>query len=153
MTAVCLIDTSIFLELLNVPNKASSHAATLVELRQRVNAQESLFLPMATILETGNHIGQNGDGGARRACAQRFVAQVGAALDGLSPFKPIHFLQTEALRAWLNEFPEHAAQGSGLGDLSIVHDWQRLCKQNAARRVYIWSLDAHLAAYDRAPEL
>lgn len=153
MTAVCLIDTSVFVELLNVPNKASRHTQTLVELTQRVTARESLLLPMATILETGNHIGQNEDGGARRACAQRFVQQVGAALEGQSPFKPIHFLQAEALRTWLNEFPDHVATGSGLGDLSIVHDWHRLCQQNRARRVYIWSLDAHLAAYDRAPEL
>lgn len=153
MSAVCLVDTSVLVELLNVPNKASRHAEILAELRQRVTARESLFLPMATILETGNHIGQNGDGGARRACAQRFVQQVGAALEGHSPFKPIHFLQAEALRAWLNEFPDHAARGSGLGDLSIVYDWQRLCHQNRARRVYIWSLDTHLAAYDRAPEI
>lgn len=153
MTAVCLIDTSVFVELLNVPHKACRPAQTLAELKERVTLQESLFLPMATILETGNHIGQNGDGGARRACAQRFVQQVGAALEGRSPFKPLHFLQADALKAWLSEFPDHAATGSGLGDLSIVYDWQRLCQQNRARRVYIWSLDTHLAAYDRAPEL
>ncbi len=153
MSAVCLIDTSVFVELLNVPNRAGHHAETLAALRQRVIVQESLFLPMATLLETGNHIGQNGDGGARRACAQRFVQQVSAALEGRSPFKPLHFLQADALKAWLNEFPDHAATGSGLGDLSIVHDWHRLCQQNRARRVYIWSLDRHLAAYDRPPEL
>lgn len=153
MSAICLIDTSVFVELLNVPNKAGQHQATLALLTQRVNDQESLFLPMATILETGNHIGQNGNGGARRSCANRFVQQVSAALNGESPFTPISFLQAEALRDWLNEFPDHAATGSGLGDLSIVHDWKRLCHQHRARRVYIWSLDAHLAAFDRAPEL
>jgi predicted nucleic acid-binding protein len=153
MSAICLIDTSVFVELLNVPNKAGKHKEILGLLTQRVDRQESLFLPMATILETGNHIGQNGDGGARRACATRFVTQVEAALNGKSPFTPINFLQADALRVWLKEFPDHAATGSGLGDLSIVHDWKRLCHQHRARRVYIWSLDAHLSAYDRAPEL
>ncbi|WP_260961267.1 hypothetical protein [Pseudomonas citri] len=153
MTAVCLIDTSIFVEILNVPVKAQRHLETLQELGQRIQAGESFFLPMATILETGNHIGQNGDGGTRRNCAERFVQQVDAALAGRSPFKAISFLQEDEMRAWLAEFPMHATHGSGLGDLSIIHDWQRLCLLNKARRVYIWSADKHLNAYDRAARL
>ena len=153
MTAVCLIDTSIFVEILNVPRKAQQHDQTLQQLRQRINEGESLFLPMATILETGNHIGQNGDGGARRDCAERFTQQVSAALEGRSPFKAISFLQADEMREWLLEFPDHASRGSGLGDLSIIHDWQRLCSLNPARRVYIWSGDAHLSAYDRPSQL
>lgn len=99
MTAVCLIDTSIFVEILNVPMKAQRHIETLQQLEQRIQAGESLFLPMATILETGNHIGQNGDGGTRRSCAERFIQQVDAALAGRSPFKSISFLQEDEMRA------------------------------------------------------
>lgn len=153
MTAICLLDTSIFVEILNVPDKATQPENILAQLKEHIQNRESLFLPMATILETGNHIGQNGDGGARRQCAQQFVRQVSAALAGQSPFKPISFLQATELQAWLSEFPDHATRGSGLGDLSIIHDWQRLCVQNRGRRVYIWSLDSHLRAYDRAAEL
>ncbi|WP_055135217.1 hypothetical protein QZH45_00190 [Pseudomonas corrugata] len=153
MTAVCLVDTSIFVEILNVPIKAQQHNETLQQLEQRIRDGESLFLPMATILETGNHIGQNGDGGARRGCAEQFTRQVGAALEGRSPFKAISFLQEDEMRAWLLEFPAHAMRGSGLGDLSIIHDWQRLCSLNPARRVYIWSSDIHLSAFDQPPRL
>ncbi|RMP18762.1 hypothetical protein ALQ08_03931 [Pseudomonas syringae pv. delphinii] len=153
MTAVCLIDTSIFVEILNVPVKAQQHIETLHQLEQRILAGESLFLPMATILETGNHIGQNGDGRARRQCAEHFVGQVQAALKGRSPFKAISFLQEDEMSAWLLEFPEHAMRGSGLGDLSIIHDWRRLCSLNPSRRVYIWSEDVHLSAFDQPPRL
>ncbi len=153
MTAVCLIDTSIFVEILNVPMKAQRHLETLQQLEQRIHGRESLFLPMATILETGNHIGQNGDGVMRRNCAENFVQQVKAALAGRSPFKAISFLQEDEMHAWLLEFPEHAMRGSGLGDLSIIHDWKRLCSLNPARRVYIWSADNHLNAFDQAPRL
>lgn len=152
MSAVCLLDTSVFLEIINVPGKAENPKAFQKDLRRRVQDRQTLFLPMATILETGNHIGQVADGGQRRTCAQRFVKQVGEALEGVSPFKPISFLREDDLRAWLAEFPDHATQGGGLGDLSIIHDWQRLCAQNRGRRVYIWSLDEHLQAYDRPPE-
>lgn len=153
MTAVCLIDASVFVEVLNVPVKARHHLAIMAELAQRVQAGDLLFLPMATILETGNHIGQNGDGRERRACAERFVDMVSKALDGQSPLLPVNFLESHELRAWLSEFPDYAGRGIGLGDLSIVHDWQRMCHQNRRRRVYIWSLDKHLASYDHAPEL
>ncbi|NYG33710.1 hypothetical protein HZU83_07735 [Sphaerotilus montanus] len=150
MNAVCLLDTSVLVEILDVPGKSQHCAVTRSALATRIEEGQTLFLPMTTVLETGNHIGQVGDGTLRRRCAQRFVAQVGQALEGKSPFKPISFLRTDDLRQWLAEFPDHAGRGSGLGDLSIIHDWKRLCAQNAARRVYIWSRDQHLQAYDRA---
>ena len=69
MKAVCLVDTSIFIEILNVPNKATRHTEVLAELERKLDNTEFLFLPMATVLETGNHIAQNGDGNQRRKCA------------------------------------------------------------------------------------
>ena len=151
MSAICLVDTSIFVEILAVPNKATRFQETVEELRERLEVnQEELFLPMATILETGNHIGQNGDGHQRRKCAMKFVKQVMLALEGQSPFKPIRFLQKEDLFSWIKDFPDHASRGCGLGDLSIIHDWERMCQQNPSRKVYLWSLDRHLTGYSRA---
>lgn len=149
MTAICLIDTSVFLEILNVRTKATRHKQITDELEDRIQHREKLFLPMATILETGNHIGQNGDGNQRRSCAQRFVHLVRMALAGESPFQPINFLEARQLDTWLDDFPDHACRGSGLGDLTIIHDWERVCDQNPGPRVYIWSLDQHLSSYDR----
>jgi hypothetical protein len=147
MSAICLIDTTIFLEILNVPIKAAHHEQVLSELKIKIQNEEILFLPMATILETGNHIAQNGNGGQRRKCAISFVSQVQKALKGESPFRPISFLNEDQLLQWLNEFPESAMRGSGLGDLSIIQDFNRLCQQNQTRRVYVWSLDGHLSSF------
>lgn len=148
MSAICLIDTSIFLEILNIPNKVTQNSKIIDLLEEKIKANESLFLPMATILETGNHIAQNGDGNLRRQCANQFIIQVEKALKGESPFKPISFLKSEELQQWLTQFPDYAMQGVGLGDLSIIHDFNRFCQQNKGRRVYIWSLDKHLQNYD-----
>jgi len=42
--------------------------------------------------------------------------------------------------------------GAGMGDLSIIKEWERQCALNKARRVFIWSLDGNdLCAYDREP--
>lgn len=151
MSAVCLIDTSILLEILNVPNKASNFEVISNELLDKNNNGELLFLPMATILETGNHIAQNGDGRQRRACALEFVDLVDRALREEPPFIPIHFLDQDQLKRWLNDFPDSATNEVTLGDMSIIHDWERLCMQNKGRTVYIWSLDAHLSSHNRSP--
>jgi hypothetical protein len=147
MSAICLIDTSIFLEILNVPKKATRYEQVISELQGKIENGETLFLPMATILETGNHIAQNGDGRQRRACALNFVSQVQDALNGKSPFKPVSFLEKEHLQEWLSEFPDSAMRGNSLGDLSIIHDFQRFCRQNPLRGIYIWSQDGHLSSF------
>ena len=148
MRGICLVDTSIFVQILNIPFMSDNHNQIVEELKVKIHNNESLFLPMATILETGNHIGQNGDGNQKRACAIQFVKQVNLAIDGKSPFAALNFLEAKHMRRWLAEFPDWAMRGSGLGDLSIIHDWERIRDQNRARRVYIWSLDEHLAARD-----
>ncbi|HEX8437301.1 hypothetical protein [Archangium sp.] len=155
--SVCLIDTSVFCELLAVPNMSRRHKEMVDELADKLKAQETLLLPMTTILETGNHIGQNGDGRQRRQTAERFLAQVGMALQGQSPFVPTPLFSREELAGWLGEFPDWAmrsdsrGKGSGLGDLSIVKAFDRQCELTPFRRVYIWSLDELLARYDRDP--
>ena len=147
MSAICLIDTTIFLEILDVPRKVTRHEHVILELQGKIENDETLFLPMATILETGNHIAQNGDGRQRRGCALNFVSQIQDALNGKSPFKPISFLEKEHLQEWLSEFPDSAMRGNSLGDLSIIHDFKRLCRQSPRREIYIWSQDSHLSFF------
>ncbi len=157
--SICLVDTSAFCELLAVPQMDARHGEMVALLKSKLEARETLLLPMVTILETGNHIGQHGDGRQRRQAAERFTAQVRMALQGQSPFVPTRLLNRETLLEWLEEFPDWAmrsdsrGKGSGLGDLAIVKDFEYQCALHRARRVYIWSLDEHLAGYDRPPEL
>lgn len=149
--SICLIDTSIFVEILNVPNLAASHAQILGSLKKKIAAKESLFLPLATILETGNHIAQNGSGAIKRKIAGAFIDQVRLALQGHSPFSPVSCQSFARMQDWLAEFPDFAMRKESFGDLSIIQDWQKICAINRTHRVYIWSLDRHLAAYDRSP--
>jgi hypothetical protein len=154
---VCIIDTSIFCEMLAVPNMTSNKSAVQHALKVKINAREALMLPVTAILETGNHIGQNGDGGARRKAAGRFVEQVRAAIEGRAPFTATAFLDRPKLLDWLTEFAEWAGRvdakgkGSGLGDLTIYREWLEMCDKFPGRRVYVWSTDAQLLGFDRIP--
>lgn len=155
--SICILDTSVFCPILNVPSKAASREQILRELKEKIKRQEQLLLPMTTIIETGNHIGQNGDGTLRRQTALRFVDMVTKALKGETPFTTTPMVEKEKLVSLLNEFPNWAGRnddkgkGSGLGDLTIYSEWHRMCEIFPSRRVYIWSQDAQLSAYDSHP--
>lgn len=153
MPAICLVDTSIFVEILQVPGMTGTGSTTRSQMREKINAGEIFILPWATILETGAHIAQNGDGTQRRSCARRFVEQVSLALEGKSPFGLVESPSLEQLGGWLADFPDHAGGGRSLADISIIQHWHRQCAGNSTHRVYIWGLDAHLATYDRPATL
>jgi len=149
--SICIIDTSILCELLNVPKLNEHFAKVDKEFRQKVGTGETLLLPPATILETGNHIGQVSDGRLRRGAAERFLKTVTAAVLGTEAFTPTRFFNGSDLVRWLPEFPNWVKQKSGVGDLTIKQEFDRLCALNRLRRVYIWSTDRHLASFDRSP--
>jgi predicted nucleic acid-binding protein len=128
MSSICFIDTSVFLNLLNVPNRNQEHEKVSQDFHSYEELKFTLLLPMATIIETGNHIAQNGDGNIRRQTAQRFVEEVKAAFQGKSPWTPSQFPQTDEILSWIDHFPELAGknkapkkmEGTSFGDLSII---------------------------------
>lgn len=149
--SVCLIDTTILCEILEVPNKCGHSDLVLSEMEDKVKEQEALLLPMSSILETGNHIGQNGDGNQRRRTASKFVHMIEQAVRGETPFTPTPFFEPLELLEWIDHFPDWAGRGSGLGDLTILKEFERQCALHRSRCVYIWSTDRHLSSYRREP--
>ena len=159
MSTICLIDTSIFLNLLNVPNRNQSKTKVLDDFETYIQANCRFLLPMATILETGNHIAQNGDGTLRRKTAQTFVKTIKDSFSGNAPWTPIEFPTTQELDRWLDRFPDLAGQnkapgkqeGTSFGDLSIIQEFQKTRQKFAMSEIFIWSLDADLAHYHHRP--
>lgn len=159
MSSICLIDTSIFLEILNVPNYNQHRESVLEDFRTYSLAGCTFLLPMATILETGNHIAQNGDGTLRRKTAIRFVEQVKAAFAGIAPWRPTPFPNTEEILLWIDQFPDLAGknkaplklEGTSFGDLSIIQEFHKSCNLFSMSEVFIWSLDSDLKNYHKIP--
>lgn len=145
--AICLVDTSVLLEILEVPGKCGNQQSILDDLKTKIKDKEVLFLPMATIIETGNHVAQNGDGNQRRKCAAGFVQFVQDALDGKSPFQPIKFIENEQLHEIISQFTDYAMKGISLGDACIIDDYERLCERHRHKTIYVWALDGDLLSY------
>ena len=152
MSSICLLDTSVFLNILNVPNRNQDRISVLQDFQTYIEAGCILLLPMATVLETGNHIAQNGDGTRRRTTAIRFVKAVKEAFTGEAPWSPTPFPNTEEILLWIDHFPNLAGknkspdkqEGTSFGDLSIIEEFNKSCKRFQMSEVFIWSLDSDL---------
>jgi predicted nucleic acid-binding protein len=149
MSAIVIVDTSVLLNILDVPGRNESRAQVLSELEELIEADDHLFIPMAAIVEAGNHIARVSNGALRRAAAERFIAEVRKALADEAPWKPINFPSNQEVLGWLNAFPDAATQGLGMGDLSIKKEWEDLCTKYMMSRVRVWTLDKDLAGLDR----
>lgn len=146
--SICLIDTSVFCNIVDVPGFNQQKAIVFPKLKELTATRTVLLLPLVAVLETGNHIGHLSDGGIREQVARRFVGQVSAALRGDAPWTPTPFVEISEVVDWLEKFPEYAARGCGWGDWSIIKEWDRQRLLNPRRQVFIWAFDQNLAAFD-----
>lgn len=159
MNSICLIDTSIFLNILDVPNRNSQKAETIRKFEEFIELECSFIVPMATIIETGNHIAQNGNGSTRRQVAIKFIDTIEKTFDGQAPFRIADWANQQEMRTWLKDFPDHAgrnksisriSEGTTFGDLSIIKEYEAVCSKFPMSEVFIWSLDEDLISYHRS---
>lgn len=148
------IDTSVLVEVLKVPGKNQRYEEITAELRERLKSSESMILPTAAVIETGNHIAQLDDGGLRRNLAVGLARLLEATVTESAPW-------TLNGARWDGELltaicggargcpplPEMAAQKIGVGDVSILAEAEAYERRVANVAVSIWTLDAGLAAY------
>ena len=143
------IDTSVLLNILAVPQKSQNRTAVMTQLNAYVDNRSVLILPMAAIIETGNHIAHIGDGHLRRSIAQKMSELIEKTVHGEVPWGyDKGELDSSELEKLARQFPDAAMREVGLGDLSIIAACERYRERNGEYvQVHIWSLDKHLQAY------
>jgi hypothetical protein len=151
---VWFVDTSVFTNLLDVPGRAQSKAQVLRDHQDRVKAGCGLVLPVATVIETGNHIAQVRNGDARRKAAERYSGVLRLVAVGKSPWR-LHgaVWDAEFLRRLVAggttglALVDHATHRLGCGDLSILVEREVYRDRTGLPDVRIWTLDAGLRAH------
>ena len=151
MSDIVIVDSSVLLNVLDVPKFNQHRDDVLERFAQLVDAEDHLLLPLAAVLETGDHVADLSDGRERRRYAERFRDRIHEALRGEAPWTPIDFPEPSLLLAWLDDFPDMAMRELGISDVSIINAWQRAYARHPRQRVYIWTLHQRLQAYDRCP--
>jgi hypothetical protein len=147
-TTLYIIDTCIFTNILDLPG-LNQDAQSIKELLVKYMKQGCSFtLPMATILETGNHIAQLADGNIRRKKAEEFTKFVSLCFNNTNPWELSDFPRSIEVSTWLDGFPDRAQQKLSFGDLSIVELFNLSRLQSPQKPVKIWTLDRQLNAYN-----
>lgn len=129
MKRVLVIDTSILCIWLKVPGKDScgpdgdrwNYARVDAKIDQEINAKTLFVLPLATIIETGNHISQAPQ--FRRECAMNLAEVMLKSADQESPWAAFSdqssLWEPKKLRELAQTWPDLAAQKLSLGDATI----------------------------------
>ena len=150
MPEIVIVDTSVLLNVFDVPSRNQERDGVREELKRLLAAHANLLLPIAAVLETGNHIA-NSPNGRRWNIATKFRDEIRKALNGESPWVPLQFPDRETLAQWMDDFPDHAIRGVGIGDVSIIKEWEAVRRRHGNQRVRVWSLDDDLQGYDHQP--
>lgn len=147
MSIVHFVDTSIMVNLLNVPGKNQDHES-VNRAYQRMKDQGDVFvLPVATLIETGNHIANSG-GADRFRIASDFVRFIRYALTGNGNWHVRPSISQTTLETILEKVPSNASAGTGFGDISIIEQFEEYWqKEQPIGEMRIWSIDHHLSAY------
>lgn len=143
-----LIDTTIFLNILDIPSFNQNRPEVFADFSQRIDLGDTFLLPFTSIIESGNHIAQIPNGNQRQQFASRFATMVRESIAGNTPWTPLQFPSQGDLLQWLSDFPNNAQQGKGLGDHMIIKQWEEQCRRFPAFTVKIWSLDSDLQGYE-----
>ena len=155
MQEILVIDTSILCVWLDVPGKEICGEAGNLWDKERVKRVldkekrkgTRFVLPLAVIIETGNHIAQSQNSWD---CANALCDIIKQSIDSASPW--IAFSQQdvlwkpENLRRLANEWPDYAKAKMSFGDMTIktVADFYAEARYN----VQILTGDAGLKAYE-----
>lgn len=156
MHDLVIVDTTVFLNILDVPAFNQDRENVVKELETFIKQDASFILPISTIWETGNHIAHLSKGNVRRQNAQKFVEQVKKSINDESPFKTSELPNKADLARWLNTFPnavqrnksdDKPTEGLSWGDHTIIGEFEKMRQKYPRANISIWSLDKDLSAY------
>ena len=85
MSDVVIVDTSVLLNVLDVPAFNQNRAEVFAEFNEFLDSDANFLLPIAAIFETGGHIADLRDGRQRQRYAEVFRDRIREALEGNAP--------------------------------------------------------------------
>ena len=150
MSTVHFVDTSVLVELLNIPKMSQRHEIAKAEYQNLAMKQDTFVLPIAVLVETGNHIGQIADGAKRYEISNKFAQIVKKAIRSEDHWNVVPELPASVLECMMDGFCDWTKTASGFGDMSIVQQFEEYWQnRQPIGKMRIWSFDKHLSVYER----
>lgn len=148
MSKINFVDTSVLVELLNIPGMNAHHEDAKVEYQLMAEEEDVFILPVATLIETGNHIAHISDGGLRYNISLKFAELVEKASNSIDNWNVQPEISPDVLKKIIDQIPSQANAQTGFGDISIIEqflDYQE--NHQPIGEMRIWSYDHHLQSY------
>ena len=86
MREVYFMDTSILVNILQIPGMSQCQGRVMEDLKDYISRKAVLILPLATIIETGNHIAHISNGDIRLKCAKKMATFLQKTVAGEAPW-------------------------------------------------------------------
>ncbi|MBN1929819.1 MAG: hypothetical protein JW764_09800 [Chlorobiaceae bacterium] len=159
MRKVLILDTSILCVWLEVPGKEScgsdgdrwDKSRVDEKIRKEEQAKTTFLLPIASIIETGNHIAQASH--SRRECAQSLSDVIVLSAQEQSPWAAFSehtaLWSPEKLEQLAKDWPEMANRRMSMGDMTIRNVAELYAQMNYD--VEILTADHELKAHEPIP--
>lgn len=153
---VLIFDTSILCVWLKVPGKETcgpednrlNYDVVNAKIKEEMNQGTTFVLPIASIIETGNHIAHST--GNRHIVGHTFANIISATADQISPWAAFteqsELWKKENLKVLAERWKESVISGQSLGDASIVDVANYYA--SAEFEVEIFTGDKGLKAYE-----
>lgn len=161
MRKVLIIDTSILCVYLGVPGKETcgsdndkwDQKRVKTRFKEEEKHSAKFILPLATIIETGNHIAQANS--RRYEIAQAFADILVKVADGVIPWG---IFETQVGELWnsaqlkqlATEWPTLASRKFSIGDATIKTVAEYYAKTSSTFQIEIFTGDGGLKAYEPA---
>lgn len=158
MNKIIVIDTSIMCCWLNIPGKETcgpqeeqwDHQKVIDKIQIENTRKTTFVLPLATIIETGNHIAQASNNRFNIAC--EFAQILNLTAERQTPWAAFTdqtvLWDVQGLKALADNFPNYATQGLSIGDATIKEVADYYSKTGSI--VEIFTGDQQLRAYQPA---
>lgn len=159
MTGVVFLDTSVLLCVLDIPGKNQGREAVVSEFTDLATTPgNTLILPAAAVIETGNHIAQLADGGMRRQRMEALSKILDQSAKAQAPWvvgnanwdsEFIQILIDGSADGSIPNLVELATRKVGVGDASILHEartFRSATDTPSGQSIRIWTLDDGLRA-------
>lgn len=150
---VNFVDTCILTNLLDIPGYNQNRDAVMREYEEKKSTKDTFVIPLAVLIETGNHIAQIK--GKKYEIAQKFSELIQNAAVGSSNFVVTPEISLEQITEIMKNFPNSVVrEDRGFGDLSILSQFEDYWKnKQPIGKMCIWSLDHHLQGYEKTGDL
>lgn len=159
MTRIIFVDTSVLLCILDVPGKNQDRDAVVRRFADLATAgSNTLILPVAAVIETGNHIAHLSDGSVRRTRMEKLARILQDSATATAPWVVgradwnaafLQLLIDGSVDGSIPSMVDLSSEGVGVGDASIVHEMQKYqmdVDTPSGMPVRLWTLDNGLAA-------